>query len=55
MMVTAIGTYLVKILVLIFFLGTFQRSMAFNGKLFGLTAIVCVLVWTVAQMVRRCG
>ena len=32
-------------------LGTFQNSTAFNGKFFGLTVIVCVLVYSAAQMV----
>jgi ATP synthase protein I len=50
MMVTAIVTYLVKIIVLLFFVVRFSGTTAFNGKLFGLTAIVCVLVWTMAQV-----
>lgn len=51
MMVAAVGTFLVKILVLIILLGTFQNSTAFNGKWFGLTVIVCVIAYTAAQMV----
>jgi ATP synthase protein I len=51
MMAAAVGTFLVKILVLIILLGTFQNSTAFNGKFFGLTVIVCVLVYSAAQMV----
>jgi ATP synthase protein I len=51
MMAAAVGTFLVKILVLIILLGTFQNSTAFNGKWFGLTVIVCVLAYTAAQMV----
>ena len=51
MMAAAVGTFLVKILVLIILLGTFQNSTAFNGKWFGLTVIVCVIAYTAAQMV----
>ena len=51
MMAAAVGTFLVKILVLIILLGTFQNSTAFNGKFFGLTVIVCVIVYSAAQMV----
>jgi ATP synthase protein I len=50
MMVAAIATYLGKILVLLVLVGQFQDSTAFNPRLFGLTAIVCVLVYSAAQM-----
>ena len=50
MMITAIVSYLVKILVLIFLSAKFSDTTAFNGKLFGLTAILCVLVWSFAQV-----
>ena len=49
-MVTAISTYLIKILALLFFVARFSGTTAFNGKLFGLTAIVCVLTWTMTQV-----
>ena len=42
MMATALGTYLVKIVVLLFLVGQFQDSTAFNPRIFGLTAIVCI-------------
>ena len=51
MMAAAVGTFLVKILVLIILLSLFQNSAAFNGKFFGLTVIVCVLAYSAAQMV----
>jgi ATP synthase protein I len=51
MMVTALGTYLFKILVLLILVGQFQDSTAFNPRLFGLTAIVLVLVYSAAQIV----
>ena len=50
MMVTAIVTYLVKILLLIIFVGQFQDTTAFNPKAFGLTALVCILAYTGAQV-----
>jgi ATP synthase protein I len=50
MMVTALLTYLVKIVALLFFVARLSGTTAFNGKLFGLTAIVCVLVWTTSQV-----
>jgi len=49
-MVTAISTYLVKILALFFLVVRYSGTTAFNGKLFGLTAIVCVLTWTTTQV-----
>jgi ATP synthase protein I len=51
MMGAAIGTYLVKILVLIIVFGELQGTTAFNPRAFGLTVLVCVLVYSAAQMV----
>jgi ATP synthase protein I len=51
MMMTALGTYILKILILLILVGQFQDSTAFNPRLFGLTAIVCVLVYSAAQIV----
>ena len=48
-MVTAISTYLVKILALLFLVVRYSATTAFNGKLFGLTVVVCVVVYTTAQ------
>lgn len=50
-MIAAIVTYLLKIVVLLFIVARFSSTTAFNGKLFGLTAIICILVWTAAQAV----
>jgi len=50
MMVTALTTYIVKILILLFLVAKFSNTTAFNGRLFGLTAIVCILVWSGAQI-----
>jgi ATP synthase protein I len=51
MMLAGLGTYVVKILVLLFLVGRFQNSTAFSPWLFGLTAIVLVLVYDVALAV----
>jgi ATP synthase protein I len=51
MMATAVGVYLGKILVLLILVGQFQNSTAFSGRLFGLTAIVCVLAYSASQVV----
>ena len=48
-MVTAVSTYLVKILALLFIVARYSGTTAFNGKLFGFTVVVCVVVWTSAQ------
>jgi len=51
MMAAGIGTYTFKILVLLFLVGRFQNSTAFSPWLFGLTAIVLVLVYDIALAV----
>ena len=51
MALAGIGTYTFKILVLLFLVGRFQNSTAFNPWLFGLTAIVLVLVYDIALAV----
>jgi len=50
MMITALTSYMIKILVLLFVVAKFSGTTAFNGRLFGLTAIVCVLAWTFSQV-----
>ena len=51
MMMAAIVTYLVKIVLLIVFVGQFQDTTAFSPKAFGLTALACILAYTGAQVV----
>ena len=51
MMVTALVTFLVKILLLIIFVGQFQDTTAFSPKAFGLTALACILAYTGAQVI----
>jgi ATP synthase protein I len=51
MMVTAMITYIVKILALLFFVAAFGSTTVFNARLFGLTALACILAWCAAQVV----
>jgi|GEM_PF-470339 ATP synthase protein I len=51
MMITAMTTYLLKILVLLFFVVRFDSSTTFNTRLFGLTALACILAWSASQVV----
>jgi ATP synthase protein I len=51
MMITAIVTFLVKIVVLAFLVERFAGTSAFNSKLFGFTAIACILAWSIGQAV----
>jgi len=50
MMITAMATYIAKILALLLFVARFRNSTAFNPRLFGLTAIVCILAWSASQV-----
>ena len=51
MMLAAIGLYLFKIIALAVAVSQLQGTNFFNAKLFGFTAIVCVLAWCAAQVV----
>ncbi len=50
MMVTALTTYIAKILVLLFFVVRFAGTTVFSSRLFGLTALACILAWTASQV-----
>ncbi|MBS2964882.1 hypothetical protein KGA66_17625 [Actinocrinis puniceicyclus] len=50
MMVTALATYLVKIIVLAVVTAQFRDTTLFNGRAFGFTAIACVLCWSGFQV-----
>jgi ATP synthase protein I len=50
MMVTAMTTYIIKILLLMFFVARFAGTTAFNSRLFGLTALACILAWSASQV-----
>jgi ATP synthase protein I len=49
MMVTAVSAYLIKILALFYVVIRYSGTTAFNGKAFGFTVVVCVVVYTSAQ------
>jgi ATP synthase protein I len=51
MMITAMTTYIVKILLLLFFVVRFAGTTAFNSRQFGLTALACILAWSASQVV----
>lgn len=56
LMPAAVGTFLAKILLLLVLIAALNGTTAFNTKVFGFTAIACVLVWTggqVAALARR--
>jgi ATP synthase protein I len=50
MMGAAIGTFVAKILILLALLAALQGTTVFNTKIFGITAIVCILVWSGGQV-----
>ena len=50
MMIAAMSSYLVKILALAVLTAQFRDTTLFNGRAFGLTAIVCVLAWCGTQV-----
>ncbi len=51
MMITALSTYIVKILLLLFFVVRFANTTVFSSRLFGLTALACILAWSASQVV----
>ena len=51
MMITALATYVVKILLLLFFVVRFAGTTAFSSRMFGLTALACILAWSASQVV----
>lgn len=50
MMITALTTYIVKILLLLFFVVRFSDTTVFSSRLFGLTALACILAWSASQV-----
>ena len=50
MTATALGTYVVKILAVAIIVVSVRNTTAFNTKLFGFTAIICILVWSAGQI-----
>src|SRR6185437_14609763 len=50
MMITALVTYLVKIVLLLVFVSRFSGTTVFNPRMFGLTALACILAWSLSQV-----
>ncbi len=51
MMIAALGSYIVKFIALAALMIWLSKSTAFSGRLLGLTAIVCILTWSAAQVI----
>lgn len=51
MMIAAMGSYIVKIIVLMIVVASLEKSTAFNPKTLALTALVCIITWCVTQVV----
>lgn len=51
MMATAIVTYTAKIIILAVVVSSLAESDFFDPQLFAVTAIICVLAWSIAQMI----
>src|ERR1700677_2322327 len=51
MMVTALGSFVVKIVAFMIVLVAIGHSTAFNGRSLGFTALACILAWSAAQAV----
>jgi ATP synthase protein I len=50
MMVTALGTFIVKIVAFMIVLVALGKSTAFSGRSLGFTALACILAWSAAQV-----
>jgi ATP synthase protein I len=50
LMVSAMVSYLVKVVALILITAQFTDTTLFNGRAFGFTAIACVLTWSATQV-----
>lgn len=51
MTIAALSTFLVKIIVLAVVVDRLAGTSAFNSKLFGFTAIVCIVAWSISQAI----
>ena len=51
MMVTALGSFVIKIVAFMIVLVALGKSSAFNGRMLGFTALACILAWSAAQAV----
>jgi ATP synthase protein I len=50
MMIAAMLTYVVKVLVLLVFVVHYSNTTVFSTRLFGLSALACILAWCAAQV-----
>jgi len=50
MMIAAMLTYVVKVLVLLIFVVHYSNTTVFNTRLFGLSALACILAWCAAKV-----
>ncbi len=50
-MLAGIGLYVFKIIVLAIAVRSLQGTTFFNAKLFGFTAIICILAWCASQVI----
>jgi ATP synthase protein I len=56
MMGTALGTYVLKILAVLVLVAALRTTTLFNTRLFGITAVICILTWSggqIAALARR--
>lgn len=56
MMATALGTFLVKLLAVAILVTSLRDTSLFDTRYFGVTAIICILVWSggqIAALARR--
>jgi ATP synthase protein I len=51
MTIAALTTFLVKIVVLAVLVDKLAGTSVFNSKLFGFTAIVCIVAWSLSQAI----
>jgi ATP synthase protein I len=51
MMVTALGSFVLKIVAFMIVLIAIGKSSAFSGRSLGFTALACILAWSIAQAV----
>ena len=51
MMAAAMASYVVKIIAFAIVMVALGKSTAFNGRMLGFTAIICILAWSAAEVV----
>lgn len=51
MMIAALGTFLVKVVALMFIVSSLNGSKAFSNRDLGFTAIALILLWSIAQVI----